>query len=358
MYIFFLFYIILIKEPKITLGKISYTYFAILLISFSLITIKLTTAPLVIFSVFFFLFNFKSFKIKHFVLTIVIGLLIALPWFTRNIIMSGYLVYPLYSIDLFNVDWKMPITYPMFDNDSKGYLLSAMAEKENIHAWAKVGQLHWKEVMQMSISDWVPLWWASQSIYIKLVLFLVILSPLMIGVSFIKNKKMIQKYKTLILFWSCCGLNCVYWFLTAPDPRFVYSLLFITAVTGLTFFFRGFTPKILYFMFHTQIKNYLILFIALFWIANVFRLIQKDTIDFDKDFIITPKKPQVYKLIERRTNSGVDILWANTGVHLNPSERQLCGNAPVPCTPFFNPYLRMRGEAIEDGFYVDKNDIK
>lgn len=36
------------------------------------------------------------------------GLLILLPWFARNYVISGYLAYPLYFLDWFKPDWKVP----------------------------------------------------------------------------------------------------------------------------------------------------------------------------------------------------------------------------------------------------------
>ena len=42
--------------------------------------------------------------LKHFI----VGTFIFLPFCIRNVILSGYILYPYPEIDLFNVDWKMP----------------------------------------------------------------------------------------------------------------------------------------------------------------------------------------------------------------------------------------------------------
>ncbi|MBK5721203.1 hypothetical protein JGH11_10010 [Dysgonomonas sp. Marseille-P4677] len=36
------------------------------------------------------------------------SILLCIPWLIRNVILSGYLVYPIYQIDLFSFDWKLP----------------------------------------------------------------------------------------------------------------------------------------------------------------------------------------------------------------------------------------------------------
>jgi hypothetical protein len=51
----------------------------------------------------------------------VLALLVFLPWLARNVIMSGYLIYPLPAIDLFNVDWKVPIETVQWE---KGFVTS------------------------------------------------------------------------------------------------------------------------------------------------------------------------------------------------------------------------------------------
>lgn len=79
-----------------------------LLLPITLITFKLSTAVfcLVCLSPFIFLIKKKKYKELSFILSS--GFLIVVLWCIRNIIISGYLVYPLYNLDFFNYDWKIP----------------------------------------------------------------------------------------------------------------------------------------------------------------------------------------------------------------------------------------------------------
>lgn len=55
----------------------------------------------------------KSIYIYRFVL---IGAIVIIPYLIRSIILSGYLVYPVAGLDLFNFDWEMPKSVVVTDN--------------------------------------------------------------------------------------------------------------------------------------------------------------------------------------------------------------------------------------------------
>lgn len=82
-----------------------------------LLTFKLSAAPLVLFC-FWSLWQYYRPNINKAALTtlFVWGVLIVGLWFVRNIIISGYLVYPVYQIDLFSFDWKVPQEIAIMQN--------------------------------------------------------------------------------------------------------------------------------------------------------------------------------------------------------------------------------------------------
>ncbi|MBQ7430835.1 MAG: hypothetical protein IJV29_14430, partial [Butyrivibrio sp.] len=47
--------------------------------------------------------------------SVAMSLLISIPFFVRNVILSGWLIYPFTSIDLFNVPWKVPKGQAAYD---------------------------------------------------------------------------------------------------------------------------------------------------------------------------------------------------------------------------------------------------
>lgn len=73
-----------------------------------MLTIKLGS---LFFSLFSLIVLFQLIKRKKYPQILIISIFSALfigLWFTRNVFISGYLIYPYFQIDLFDVDWKVP----------------------------------------------------------------------------------------------------------------------------------------------------------------------------------------------------------------------------------------------------------
>jgi len=55
-------------------------------------------------------------------------------------------------------------------------------------------------------------------------------------------------------------------------------------------------------------------------------------------------------LIKRITGSGLTIY--------TPAQGDECWDAPLPCTPYFRPQLRLRGKSLSEGFYLDESTVR
>lgn len=73
------------------------------MVTFKLSTIILCLAPLAII-----IYLIRQRKIRKTIFILSICIAIICLWCIRNVIVSGYLVYPLFYIDLFSFDWKVP----------------------------------------------------------------------------------------------------------------------------------------------------------------------------------------------------------------------------------------------------------
>lgn len=92
--------------PK--LQKEKFLFYIITLVY--LATIKISISPLSFILILYFLYLLiKAKKIKNVSFILSISLLLLSIWCLRNVIISGYLIYPLYELDLFEFDWKIPI---------------------------------------------------------------------------------------------------------------------------------------------------------------------------------------------------------------------------------------------------------
>ena len=78
---------------------------------------------------------------------LLLGLLLALPWLARNVVLSGYLIYPLPAVDVFSVDWKLPVAYARMEHN----MIVNLARNSAQSPYAPPQQTLWQ---------WWPNWWA------------------------------------------------------------------------------------------------------------------------------------------------------------------------------------------------------
>ena len=81
---------------------------------------------------------------------LLIGFLSFLPYLIRNVIISGWLFYPVESIDLFDVAWKIPADYLKYDADQ-------------IKVWGRC--LYDVTRVDEGISEWFPEWFSAKAHY-------------------------------------------------------------------------------------------------------------------------------------------------------------------------------------------------
>jgi len=81
----------------------------LVIISLFCVTIKLSSAPIVIFPLWYLIQGAKQKQfIKSLVFIGIMALFIYCPFISRNIIISGHLVFPGFSFDPINLDWSVP----------------------------------------------------------------------------------------------------------------------------------------------------------------------------------------------------------------------------------------------------------
>src|ERR1035437_4445640 len=130
---------ILITAQTEEFSKINYIKTVLLsLVVFSCVTYKISS----IFLVLILLLNLRKELLKKSLIIIVIGILVITPYIVRNYYLSGYLIYPFPSIDIFNVDWKIPVDRAIF-------------EKSWIVSWTRIPGVPYQEVINLKISEWI-----------------------------------------------------------------------------------------------------------------------------------------------------------------------------------------------------------
>ncbi len=199
------------KHEKNTLDHWDAHASLITLFSFLLITIKFSSVFYLILPSYLL---YKSRFDKNSIVPISLGILLVLVWLYRNVIISGYLIFPIHAIDLFNVEWKVVLSE---------------AEKYYAHVseYAKRGIDISDQLKKGSLLDlsWFKGWFNSE-LFIKILCASFIGSLLLWFLGLKKDRKEIGIFLFLLL-------SILWWFLQYPSPRIAWPLIICFIAGGI-----------------------------------------------------------------------------------------------------------------------------
>ncbi len=211
------------------------------------VTIKLSAGPIVLLSIIpiYMLLRFRNkAKIKSFFVSVGMALCIVIPFFIRNVIISGWLIYPVTFLDFFYSEWKIPEGVVAYD-------------AKEIRTFGR-GYTDVAKYGDLKLSEWIGNWFASIGGINKLMLILDIIAILVyIGclVYFIcvtvsekrkikakvKGDKVVEishrsmiRYADFLTLSGTLILCLVFWLFSAPLIRYgeVYVFLTFAVVFG------------------------------------------------------------------------------------------------------------------------------
>ena len=247
---------------------------------------------------------------------------IMVPWLARNIILTGWLVYPFPSVDLFGFDWKVPAA-------------SVIEEKMHVTGWARrPGELH-LAAAQMNMSEWFPIWWRRIFIEHKILFTAALAAPIAALVS-----RRITNDHAGYYAWAVTGTSftgVLFWLLLAPAIQFGEPFLVTAALSPLL---------VRKFNISKQKWGNRRLIAVLYLTVIVFVGIQAKKITrFDLGQIAF--RPQRIKIPE-----GVGFTTnATGGVHtFTPTSGERCYDHAIPCTPYPDSTVVPRGTTLQSGF--------
>lgn len=152
----------------------------------------------------------RSKQIKQIVSSLAAGVVVLLPFFIRNVLISGWLIYPSTFIDLFNVDWKIPKGVAQYDAMEIGVYGKGINDVTKL---------------DMPMSQWLPNWFRQMSVIEKGWVTLTAIC-LIIGIIYFAYK-IIRKtvnWDKLLVF-AVVAVSCIFWFVSAPLVRYGYGYL-------------------------------------------------------------------------------------------------------------------------------------
>lgn len=187
----------------------SYSFLALLAIWG--LTLKLSVAVLPLLAIYPFVIFLKKHSYKKLLLCTLLAFLIVCPFLIRNVLISGYLLYPYPGIDLFDVDWKMnPYT--------------VLCEKYEIQSFARGLHDQRAFLMELSFREWIPSWLAEIPGFYKAMLLVNL-----VGIPFCSAKAIRDALRRKGIDKSVALLATVasilLWFVAAPGIRFGSALL-------------------------------------------------------------------------------------------------------------------------------------
>ena len=296
-----------------------------------LITLKLSTLSVAIVAVFVFVDLFREAKFRTLGKFSLLAVIIAVPWLIRNVVISGYLLYPFESLDLFNVDWKM---HPLAVKDEADFITS----------YAVSPDIHPSELNKMSIVEWMPIWLKGLSFFNLTIVgsaftFLILIATVGAGKLIKRGNEFVVSNRFELLVFSTCLAGLLLWLLKAPDPRFSYGFTFFVIYWGVAYILlwllKKYGNKILSVIVSIVITSTTILSLIIGYAHyNVFEPIH------------------ILKPAERTEPELRTLTIDNIEVYM-PTNSKQCWNSPLPCSPVPDYRLRLRGDDIADGFYVN-----
>ncbi len=221
------------------------------------ITLKLSAAPFLLLTLYPAIVLIQKRKIKEIIKYLLLGVLIIIPFLIKNVILSGYLIYPYPEIDIFNVDWKIP-EHILWDDRI---------------AIVVFGRQHMDiSRYNESLLQWLPEWFDSIHIIWKIFLLITLISIVLIVI----NIKQIKKNIALLILILTSIAGIVFWILSAPLPRYgtQYMILIPCIAMGIII-----NDKIILQGLYKVVAVFMVLFsLILFPIYN--HMVSKEKISF------------------------------------------------------------------------------
>ncbi|NBH84331.1 hypothetical protein D7X88_08935 [bacterium C-53] len=210
-------------------------YCMLCVISVFLISLKLSTGILVLLVIYPAVSLVRDKRWREIGLFIAMGLFVLLPYLIRNIIITGWLVYPFSAIDLFDVDWKL--AKETLDGDSA-----------DITVYAR--RVYDRSLRDQSIFEWFPVWWREQGTlyrYYTVFAFAGIgLEALHVVFELIKYVKRKNRewfpYAYINLIMIACFL---FWLFSAPLHRYGFAFVLMMPLVAIgSLFYRKEEPGV------------------------------------------------------------------------------------------------------------------
>ena len=263
----------------------------------------------------------KEKRWKEIVLYISMGLVVIAPWLVRTVIISGYLLYPFPSLDLFHVDWKISAE-------------AAVLDAAEIKTWGRA--IYDASKVEMPIREWFPNWFLTNLSGTEKLFILADIGALFVLVMLIlgaiwKRKKELFDF---LLVMAAVASSYVFWQISAPLMRYGYSHVLLLVVLTAGYFVCEFTKK------REKIGRFLYLLVLSIGVVKILPLCSYAASVANQPYYWNQKEYGSYEKVSYEIN-GASFYY--------PQEGDRIGYDAFPSSPA-KADIEFRGENIEDGF--------
>ena len=323
-------------------------------------TIKFSVAPLLLLVLKPAVMLLKKKDVKQIFVCLAAGLITVVPFFIRNVMISGWLVYPFAGIDLFSVDWKIPKGQVQYDAMEIGVYGKGITD---VTKW------------DTPFMQWCPSWFAGLKILEKLFVLatvaaitfgLVYAVGVLIKSCMIYQKRMIRWKKMTVsetvtplfeehgnieekslsfsmdflLVFVVFTIGTAFWFFSAPLVRYGYA--YVLALPLITFGF--FYVRIVHSKGFKKIRRYCDFGFYVILIAFLLTRVK----GVAQDIVRTYKEPYYITQMDYIDGSAETQVIDGITFYV-PTENGQIGYNKFPSSLFVQP-IELRGDSIEDGF--------
>ncbi|MDU1891011.1 MAG: hypothetical protein E6767_10000 [Dysgonomonas sp.] len=317
-----------------------------LILPFFCMTLKTSTAPIGLIPLFVLFLFLKRKEYKSTLFLIVTSCIIVIPWLIRFVVITGYLIYPMSSIDLFNFDWKMPLE-------------SVQMETIITKAWAQAPSQKLDDVMAYSFSEWFIPWFLRLPLVNKILYMLIGASPLLMLLSV----KKIKENGFVFYSWLTAFIGFAICFFSAPTIRFGFAFVIYG---GLVPFLLLFSNKLLNFKYSNQVIGVVLILFMAYFVRSGLKQLNINREEHNVSYSSLIYKPLHFDYEKKKKDIYIYDYKIGDIVFYSPNEMGAnpitcyetcidhCYDQLLPCTPYLNENLEMRGESLQNGFRIKK----
>ncbi|MCP4664666.1 MAG: hypothetical protein GY856_55490 [bacterium] len=260
-------------------------------------------------------------SVKVVLLLVACALVILVPWMVRGVLLSGYVAYPS-TWGAFAVDWQVP--RPLVINEANW-----------VYSLARGPRIHWS--VMLDGWDWFRPWLDRLPPSVtrpSLLAFLALIYAL-VGVGRRSSRREWPGAPWLFLIPTV--LSLIFWFLTAPSPRFAGASFAILGAGTAALAVRESASA-------TSGKRRIRLEHVL-WVVFLI-------------YVTFPALWTTHDTLRDLSRIAYDTEITDSGLRVNiPRDAFLCGDIPLPCTPYFRPNLRLIEENnLAGGFILEPDE--